>query len=148
MRSIVRIAGWVLLGLLACSAPREQADLEQLQRQVMETERAFAATMAQRDHAAFVSFLSAEAVFFSGPQPLRGARQVAEYWRKYYQSEAAPFSWAPETVQVLDSGTLALSTGPVYDPGGKLSGTFTSIWRLEAPGKWRIIFDKGCPVCD
>lgn len=148
MRGIVVIAGCVLLGFLACSAPREQVELELLQQQVMETERAFAATMAQRDHAAFSAFLSEEAVFFSGPMPLRGAAAVAGYWRKYYQGEAAPFSWAPEQVQVLDSGTLALSTGPVYDPGGQLSGTFTSIWRLEAPGKWRIIFDKGCPVCD
>ena len=148
MRGIALIAGCVLLGQLACSAPRERVDLELLQHQVMETERAFAATMAQRNHAAFVTFLSAETVFFSGPKPLRGAATVAEYWRKYYQGQAAPFSWAPQEVQVLDSGTLALSTGPVYDPSGKLSGTFTSIWRQEAPGTWRIIFDKGCPVCD
>jgi hypothetical protein len=36
----------------------------------------------------------------------------------------------------------------VYDPGGKLVATFTSIWRLEAPGVWRIVFDKGNDVCD
>jgi len=50
-------------------------------------------------------------------------------------------------VEVLDSGTLALSTGPVHDPGGKRIGTFSSIWRREADGSWRIVFDKGCPVC-
>ena len=26
--------------------------------------------------------------------------------------------------------------------------TFTSVWRLEAPGTWRIVFDKGNDVCD
>ena len=51
-------------------------------------------------------------------------------------------------MEVLDSGTLALSSGPVHDPQGKLAATFTSIWRLEAPGIWRIIFDKGNEVCD
>ena len=51
-------------------------------------------------------------------------------------------------VEVLDSGTLALSTGPVHDPQGKLVATFTSIWRLEAPGTWKIIFDTGNEVCD
>jgi hypothetical protein len=50
-------------------------------------------------------------------------------------------------VEVLGSGTLALSTGPVRDPSGKLIGTFTSIWRQDAPGVWRIVFDKGNPVC-
>ena len=59
----------------------------------------------------------------------------------------APFSWEPEQVQVLDSGTLALSSGPVRNPEGKTVATFTSIWRLEAPGVWRIVFDKGNRVC-
>ena len=49
---------------------------------------------------------------------------------------------------MLDSGNLALSSGPVRDPNGKLFATFTSIWRQEAPGTWRIIFDKGNEVCD
>ena len=65
-----------------------------------------------------------------------------------FRGESIPFSWEPEQVEVLDSGTLALSTGPVYDPNGKLIATFTSIWRQEMPGKWRIVFDKGNPVYD
>jgi ketosteroid isomerase-like protein len=119
-----------------------------LQRQVTDTERAFAKTMADRDHAAFVTFLSAEAVFFTGPKPLHGRQQVADAWKRFYDRSEAPFSWEPEQVEVLESGTLALSSGPVRDPKGKLIATFTSIWRLEAPGIWRIIFDKGNEVCD
>jgi ketosteroid isomerase-like protein len=49
---------------------------------------------------------------------------------------------------VLASGTLALSSGPVYDPDGKRAGTFNSTWRKEADGRWRVVFDKGCPPCD
>jgi len=49
---------------------------------------------------------------------------------------------------VLDSGTLALSSGPVFDPDGKQIATFNSIWRLEAPGQWRIVFDKGSAACN
>jgi len=44
--------------------------------------------------------------------------------------------------------TLALSSGPVHDAKHKLIGRFTSIWRQEAPGVWRIVFDKGTDVCD
>lgn len=102
--------------------------------------------MAARDHAAFVSFLSKEAVFFSGPRPLRGAEAVAAWWKRHYEGPAAPFSWEPEEVAVLDSGTLALSSGLVRDPAGNLVGTFTSIWRLEN-GRWRIVFDKGDEAC-
>jgi len=42
---------------------------------------------------------------------------------------------------------LALSSGPVRDPQGKLIARFNSVWRLEAPGRWRIVFDKGADVC-
>lgn len=126
----------------------EQPTLEELKQQVADTERAFAKTMAQRDFESFVSFLSDEAVFFSGATPLRGKQKVADTWKPYYEQADAPFSWEPETVEVLESGTLALSSGPIFDPEGRLVGTFNSVWRLEAPGQWRIVFDKGSTACD
>lgn len=137
-----------LLAGLACAPNARRASMETLRGQVIDSERAFAATMNARDFTAFTSFLSSEAIFISGERALRGAKQVAAAWKRYYDGPTAPFSWQPETVEVLDSGTLALSTGPVFDPSGKLTGTFTSIWRLEATGEWRIIFDKGCKACD
>ena len=129
----------------AAAAPMTNAELKQ---QVTETERAFAATMKARDHAAFTTFLSDEAVFFSGPKPLHGKDAVAKAWKPFYDKPEAPFSWEPEEVEVLASGTLAISGGPVYDPKGKLIARFSSIWRLEAPGKWRVVFDRGSDVCD
>jgi ketosteroid isomerase-like protein len=132
--------------LTGCAAPaRPPADRATVEKQVADTERAFAKTMADRDLAAFSRFLSEETVFFTGPTPLRGKQAVTEAWKRFYEKPAAPFSWQPDLVQALDSGTLALSTGPVFDPGGKCIGRFTSIWRLEAPGVWRIVFDKGGP---
>ncbi len=124
------------------------ADREALRQQVFATERAFARTMAGRNLAAFTGFVSDEAVFFSGSGPLRGKAQVAAGWQRFFETKEAPFSWEPAQVEVLDSGTLALSTGPVFDPAGKRIGTFTSIWRQEAPSTWRIVFDKGEDACD
>ena len=126
------------------AGPAAAADRGALERAVRDTESAFARTMADRDHAAFTRFLSAETVFFAGSRALRGRDAVASAWKPFYEGPAAPFSWAPETVEVLDSGQLALSSGPVHDPAGKRIATFTSIWRQEAPGVWRIVFDKGC----
>jgi ketosteroid isomerase-like protein len=125
-------------------AAQSQSDLVQ---QVIATERAFAKSMADRDHAAFTTFLSEEAVFFSAPTALRGKQQVAEFWKRYYEKPQAPFAWEPEKVEVLDSGTLALSTGPVRNLKGEQIASFTSIWRLEKPGQWRIVFDKGNEFC-
>jgi uncharacterized protein (TIGR02246 family) len=122
------------------------ADTKTLAEKVRAREQAFARTMADRDHAAFAAFVSEDAVFV-GRSVLRGRKAVAEGWRPLYEGEKAPFSWQPETVEVIDSGTLALSRGPVFDPQGKRTGTFTSTWRLEKDGEWRVVLDSGCPPC-
>ena len=148
MRIALPLGALILATLAGCTTMAPKPSAADLQRQVADTERAFAKTMADRNHAAFTSFLADETIFFTSKAPLRGKQAVADFWKKFYEGPTAPFSWEPETVEVLDSGTLALSTGPVRDPQGKLFATFTSIWRLEAPGTWKIIFDKGNEVCD
>lgn len=143
LRSLL-LACWAL-GLGACASAPPQVPRAVLEQQVADTERAFARTMTDRDHAAFTRFLAEDTVFFSGPTPLRGKAAVAAWWKRFYApGEKAPFAWRPDKVEVLDNGTLALSTGPVTDPDGKPVASFTSVWRQESPGVWRIIFDKGC----
>src|SRR5207244_12939509 len=110
--------------------------------------RGFAKTMADRNFAAFQSYLADETIFFTRTSALRGKQAVADSWKKFYEQPAPPFSWEPQQVEVLDSGTLAISFGPVRDPGGKHFANFQSIWRLEAPGVWKIIFDKGSEQCE
>ena len=150
IRIVALLAALALLSACVTAAPQAQdmTDRAALQQQVLDTERAFAKTMAGRDHAAFATFLSEETVFFSDPDVQRGKEAVAAAWKPYFAKPAAPFSWQPEHVEVLDSGTLALSSGPVYDAQGKRIAIFNSIWRQEAPGVWRIVFDKGSEVCN
>jgi ketosteroid isomerase-like protein len=134
--------------LTGCAATTPRGDLAQLQREVADTERAFAKTMADRDFAGFQSFLAEETIFFGSKGAIRGKAAVADKWKAFYEGAQPPFSWQPDTAEVLDSGGLGLTSGPVHDPGGKLVGTFTSIWRRQPDGKWEIIFDKGCDVCE
>lgn len=148
LMSASRVLAVVAIAIAACTASPPRPSHADLQKQVADTERAFARTMANRDHAAFATFLGEETIFFTGPKPLRGKAEVAAAWKRFYERPEAPFSWHPETVEVLDSGTLAISSGPVFDPAGKRFATFTSIWRQESPGVWRIVFDKGSPECD
>ena len=133
--------------IAGCAATPQRASLDELSKQVADTERAFARTMAERNFDAFTSFLADDAVFYAGQKPIRGKQAVADDWKKFYEKREAPFSWEPTQVEVLESGTLAHSSGPVRDPSGKVFATFNSIWRLEAPGVWRVVFDKGSEVC-
>ncbi len=133
----------VILGGAAAGAQRP-ADP---QAEVREAERAFARTMADRDHAAFTQFLAEDAVFLGPKEAFRGRAGVAAGWKPFFDGPAAPFAWAPERVEVLPSGSLAISTGPVLNPKGERIGTFNSTWRRDPDGKWRVVFDSGCPPC-
>lgn len=142
-KAVAALCIWAVSGMALALHP----DNAELKKQVADTERAFAATMKARDHAAFASFLANDTVFFSGPVPLHGKQAVADFWKKLYTGPAAPFSWEPTEVEVLDSGLLAFSSGPVYDPSGKLVSKFSSIWQRDPKGQWKIIFDHGWDVC-
>jgi ketosteroid isomerase-like protein len=119
-----------------------------LANEVRAAETAFAKSMADRNAAAFASLVADEAVFFGGKSVQRGKGEVVAEWKRFFDAPAAPFSWAPAEVEVLPSGTLGFSSGPVYDPQGRRIGTFNSVWQRQRDGSWKVVFDKGCPPCD
>jgi ketosteroid isomerase-like protein len=133
----------LLLAVAMLQAGAAAPDRAALTEQVLKAEGAFAKSMADRDHAAFSSFLAEDTIFL-GRNAMRGKAAVAQAWKGFFEARKAPFSWRPERVEVNDGGTLALSTGPVFDPDGTQTGNFSSIWRREADGKWKIVFDSGC----
>jgi ketosteroid isomerase-like protein len=138
------VLGLILSVLLSASAAEGQTNQE-LVLQVRAAELAFAGAMAKRDLESFASHVAEEALFFGTKEVFRGKAAVVAGWKRFFEGARAPFSWEPQSVEVLDSGTLALSSGPVRDPEGKQVGTFNSIWRRETTGQWKVIFDKGCP---
>lgn len=115
------------------------------QADVFAAERAFAKSMADRDFAAFGRFVAFDTVFFGNGKVQRGRDAVLAAWKPFFDGPAAPFSWEPDQVEVLDSGQLALSTGPVRNAQGVVIARFNSIWMRQADGQWRVVFDKGSP---
>ena len=132
----------LVLGLCSCSRNSNET-INSAALEVKDREVAFAKTFADRDFEAFLSFVSPEAVFFNGNEPLRGHDAIAQVWAPLFEDETAPFSWKPDVIEVLESGRLALSSGPVRSASGEIHGRFNSIWRLDNDGQWRVIFDKG-----
>jgi ketosteroid isomerase-like protein len=131
---------------LAMSLPGQAQSLAQAARaEVFDAERAFARSMAERDFAGFGRHVAADTVFFGAGGVQRGRAAVLAAWKAFFDGPEAPFSWEPDQVEVLDSGQLALSTGPVRNPQGQVIARFNSIWAREADGRWRVVFDKGSP---
>ena len=142
-KSISIYLGFALaFSLCCCSSPPEgQADIAKIEVEAREV--AFAKTMADRDFETFLTFISPEGIFFSGNKPLRGHDAISRAWAPYFESKTAPFSWHPDVIEVLESGRLALSSGPVQSASGEIIGRFNTIWRKDEDGQWRVAFDKG-----
>lgn len=129
------------------SAPEQAPSDRSAQAAVFAAERAFARSMADRDLEAFAAHIAEDAIFFSQAGALRGRPAVVAHWKAYFDGPQAPFAWAPDEVEVLPTGALAHSSGPVTDPAGEVIARFNSVWRLDPDGRWRVVFDRGSPVC-
>ena len=137
----------ILLSLITMGNKSFSASLSEIEKEVADTERAFAKTMADRNLIAFKSFIADDDVFWNEDAALRGKDNIVAIWQNYFDGSNAPFAWKPQTVMVLDSGDLALSTGPVWGPDNIIRSYFTSIWRKNEQGSWKIVFDKGQKYC-
>jgi ketosteroid isomerase-like protein len=134
--------------LLAGCATSPAPDLKALTEQVRAAETAFAQSMADRRFDTFGSFVADDAVFINGGQPLRGKTAVLLFWQRFFERADAPFAWKPEIVEVLATGRLAYSEGPVSGPDGKVFARYFSTWRREADGRWLVVLDNGYSVRD
>jgi ketosteroid isomerase-like protein len=139
-----RVLAAIAIVILSFASARGQQAASDRADEVRAAETAFAQSMADRNHAAFTALLADEAVFFGGTGVLRGKAAVAAGWKRFFDGPTAPFSWKPAEVEVLASGALGYSSGPVYDPQGSRIGTFNSVWQRQDDGSWKVVFDKGC----
>ena len=139
---VLMVATTVALG----GSARAQTDTAALASQVREAERAFAKTMADRNHAAFVSFLSDEAVFFGPQGAQRGKAAVAAAWKPFFDRPDAPFRGTRTRLRCSTLERSALSSGPVRTRRANASARSIRPG-AEAGRGLEIVFDKGCPPC-
>jgi ketosteroid isomerase-like protein len=132
----------IALDAFAAAPLPSASDLAAIAADVKASEIAFASTMADRKLDKFADFVAEDAVF-NGRSAQIGRPAVIEAWRKFFDGPQAPFSWGPDAVAPTADGHYAISTGLVHDPAGKVVGRFTSIWRKDADGHWRVVADQG-----
>jgi ketosteroid isomerase-like protein len=148
VRALAASAAPTLFALTGHAAPLPTApELAAIANDVKAAETAFAKTMADRRIDRFGDYVAADAVF-NGSTMQVGHAAVIAAWSAFFKGPQAPFSWAPDAVAVAADGRTAVSTGPVRTPDGKMVSRFTSIWRKDADGRWRVIADQGVDACE
>lgn len=109
----------------------------------------FSLAAEARDGERFVSFIDHDARFV-GASVTRGPEEIGAAWSVFFDPDGPTIKWRPRIVEVLNDGDLALSRGPFRvisrnEDGDEVEswGTFNSVWRLNADGIWRVVFDAG-----
>ncbi|HEY0787485.1 MAG TPA: nuclear transport factor 2 family protein [Thermoanaerobaculia bacterium] len=143
MRILIALATLLLASTPSFSAePSDDAIRESLRA----AEAGFAKAFADDHLEAFAAYIDDDSTFL-GRTPLRGKKAVVAQWAKYFGVTPRPFSWEPERWEVNPSRTMGMTNGPVFDSAGGYIGSFSSVWKVQPDGSWKIIFDGGgeCP---
>lgn len=139
------------------TASKKQTDskttAESAKTALVSTERAFARTGAAKDIEAFMSFIADEAHMFSAGEMLAGKEAFREAWSKPFAAPNWSITWEPKLAQASAAGDLGYTTGPyemkMQTPDGKTGvrrGSFVTIWRRQADGRWKVVLDIGNPA--
>ncbi|MBC6492129.1 hypothetical protein ACFSQD_01360 [Flavihumibacter stibioxidans] len=125
--------------LLACSSFRMQA-----QTSVSDAENAFAAHALQHTiRAAFLEYLDSSAVVFDKGEIFNGRKQMLNS-----KENTIRLYWKPVFSGTDNSGSYGFTTGPFElkkTPADTAfsAGQFSSIWKKQADGQWKVILDIG-----
>ena len=129
--------------LAACATPAPDTAVTSL----IDAERTFAAMAAEQGvRASFLANFADDGVAFE-PEPVR-LREVWGARPAPADPKALRLQWAPAAAAVAASGDLGFTTGPFtlsFASGARppRHGIFTSVWRRDAAGNWKVVLDAG-----
>ncbi|MFP5329581.1 MAG: hypothetical protein ACLGHC_05530 [Alphaproteobacteria bacterium] len=108
------------------------------QMTALDAERAFAADAHKLGQwAAFRKWAADDALMFV-PQPVN-----AQQWLKDRKEPPFPVVWWPGRSYVSCDESYAVNTGPWVRDWGKSVGYFTTVWKRQADGGWKWVYDAG-----
>jgi len=111
--------------------------------QIVAAERAFAArAQVVNARQAFAEYFAPDALLYA-PYPAPAFPRLAEP-----RDWAVHIAWRPVAAGAASAGDLGWTTGPaeyraVRDAAPNAYGHYTSVWRREADGTWRVVIDIG-----
>ncbi|WP_460877688.1 YybH family protein [Rhodanobacter koreensis] len=119
--------------------------------EVWQRELSFARSVQQHNTAAFASHIATDAVFDANTgRPVRGSTAIVKSWAAIIAGRTVQLSWYPQHVVAAGDGNLAYSSGAYLfeDPAPKANprytiGKFSTVWRRDQDGVWRVTFDGG-----
>lgn len=148
MKTITIPASLLLILLLSCTSPPDEAQIEQWKNEIIQVEKDFSdLSVKEGVPKAFLTFAAENAVIKRGGELVVGKDKIRD---RFSQQEAsgAILEWVPDFVDVSKSGDLGYTYGSytltVIDSLGneqQQTGFFHTVWKRQADGKWRFVYD-------
>jgi ketosteroid isomerase-like protein len=124
-------------------------DADQAKQEIFAADSVFAElSVAEGMATAFLRYMDENATIYQeGSAPITGREAIAAV---YANTGEGSLHWEPTFIDAAASGDLGYSLGRyVYsyrDAGGeeqKSYGYYVSIWKKQADGSWKYVFDSG-----
>jgi ketosteroid isomerase-like protein len=133
------IAGVIILGC------KSDMDIEKLKQSLIKADKEFCQTALEKGvPAAFIAYADEQAVIYKDKtHPIEGRTSIE---KAYASAGGVTLSWDPTFVDVAASGDLGYTLGEwVYTAADSSmsKGYYISIWKKQADGKWKYVFDSG-----
>ncbi|MBN1409108.1 MAG: nuclear transport factor 2 family protein [Calditrichaceae bacterium] len=122
--------------------------MEKYKQETRETELAFAKLAKEQGlKVAFVTYAADDAVLNRGNKLIKGKKAIEDYYSNQ-KLQNVSLEWEPVFIEVAVSGDLGYTYGPYtfssVDSSGKETkseGIFHTVWKKQANGKWRYVWD-------
>jgi ketosteroid isomerase-like protein len=118
---------------------------------LMATDRAFDAATAARGEDGFAWFIADDMTTIrENEDVVHGKPGFVEGWKKIFSTPGMSVRWQPEMARISDDGTMGYTVGAYQvlrkQDGAESqvgSGKYVTIWRRQADGAWKAVFDSG-----
>jgi ketosteroid isomerase-like protein len=146
---VAAAAGCLLIASIG-SAAAQGRPVPVAEAAVVAADRAFNQAMVDRDLPRFLSLVAEDATFGGGgPNELRGREAIGKVWAAFFQPGGVVLTWKPTRGETFPAGNLGYTVGawerrtPGAGPPVTTHGSYLTVWRKDADGKWRAIYDTG-----
>ncbi len=139
-----------MVALVSCLArlpPPEPAG-RSLAEALMAADAAMSDAVASRDPDRFRSSLDEDAVFGGRHGLSRGRAAVGEAWAGLLAPGGPSLAWWPGSGEASVSGDVGFTVGryELRAPARTVEGRYLTVWRRDAAGAWRALFDHGLEI--
>ena len=127
----------------------KKADVEAERAAILETDAQWGAALTAKDPEAYTSFFAADAIVMPPHLPILVGADAIRAW--VTESMAFPgfaVTWTTTSTEVAGSGDMGYTLGTfVFQmsmPDGSTitdNGKFTTIWKKQADGTWKVAVD-------